>query len=108
MNGEWKDKVMLTFMNYITSNEFLDEPKEVLNDDTFWSWCKWGMAMVNQKACNEVACKDLKMLKRNGEISKSTMNKYMEIIGGKSLASGIVIHNVVQVGKRYEKEGKKK
>jgi hypothetical protein len=66
------------------------------------------MAMINQKACNEIACKDLKMLKRNGEISKSTMNKYMEIIGVKSLESGKVIHNVAQAGKRYEKGCQKK
>ena len=93
---------MLTFMNYISSNEFNDKPEEISNDNTFWSWCKWGMAMVNREALNEITSEDLKMVRRNGEISKSAMSKYIEIIGRKRLASRIVIHNVTQVGKRYD------
>jgi hypothetical protein len=108
LNGEWRDDVMFTFINYIASSEFMEKPEDITNDDTFWSWCKWAMATVNQKEQNEVKSRDLKGMQRNGNISESIMNKYIEIIGGKSLTNGIVIHNVVHVAKGFEKCNRKK
>ena len=66
------------------------------------------MATVNQKEQNEVKSKDLKGMQRNGNITESIMNKYIEIIGGKNLKNGIVIHNVVHVAKGFEKYNRKK
>ena len=37
LNGEWKDDIMFTFMNYIASNKFIKKPEDISNDDTFWS-----------------------------------------------------------------------
>ena len=102
INGEWIDEVMFTFMNYITSKEFMEEPEYISNDDTFWSWCRWAMATINQKDCNVIASKDFKGLRRNGEISKSIMNKYIEIVGMESRWERIVIQKVVHIAKGYE------
>jgi len=79
LSGRCKDEIVISFMNYIASKKFrINECEE--NDNTFWSWCKWAISKIKKEEQKTiVTSNDFKLIKTNGNIKRSVMDKYISI-----------------------------
>jgi hypothetical protein len=107
-----KDEIVVSFMNYIASKQFRINECEV-NDNTFWSWCKWAISNIKKEEQKTiVTSNDFKLIKTNGNIKRSVMDKYISI-HDKSEQGGISMsviiakqleHSKVEMRKKIEKK----
>ena len=95
MNGKCKDRIFITLMNYLASNDFNECPTEIECDGTVWSWCKWAVATIKSREQTRVTCHELKMIKTE-KIGKKVMNLYLTK-ASRMMKKDIMIHKTLLV-----------
>jgi hypothetical protein len=88
MNGSCKEKMVITFMNYVASDEYNTAPEEVENDQTVWqcssmkwtcsNWIKWASSTIKQRRPAGLTTNEIRVLKLNGRINSTIMDKYIK------------------------------
>jgi hypothetical protein len=81
LNGECKDRVFITLMNYLASADFYERAEEIKSDGTIWTWCKWAIATIKSRKQIGVTSHELKMIKKE-KIGINVMDCYIKSFEG--------------------------